>query len=379
MAPDPVIRVDGLWKRYGLPVPGPVQRSLEKLRLLPGESETSWALRDVHLEVYPGETVGIIGRNGAGKSTLLKVLAGVSAPTRGHVQVSGRIFPMIELNAGLHTDLTGRENVRLLGVIMGLSRREIKARLPDIQEFTELGEWLDRPVRTYSSGMLARLGFGVAVNVESDIILVDETFAVGDLKFQNKSLARVKQMRESGATILMVSHSLDTLQFVAQKAVALEHGPLFAQGTALEVINAYEKLVFRSERERLQHRVKSRISSQETVIHHARLFNTAQETVTEIPAGEPFGLEVDLLVRRVLERPLFSAGILNAAGILCMWNISEEDGWVHPNLSGRYSVRAWYPGNHLAPGAYEIHFAVRDAASFETLERSAAILCQDKV
>jgi ABC-type polysaccharide/polyol phosphate transport system ATPase subunit len=305
---------------------------------------------------------------------MLKVLAGVTAPTKGNVEIRGRIFPMIELNAGLNMELTGRENVRLLGAVMGLSRKEIESKLPDIEEFTELGEWFDKPVRTYSSGMLARLGFGVAVNIESEVILIDETFAVGDLKFQNKSLARVKELRESGATVLMVSHSLETLQFVARRGVLMEEGRILSSGSSLEAINAYETLVFRSEQKRLEHRVRNRITSEEANIYSARLYGTEDQTLTEIQAGSAFGLEVDLRLNRPLERPMFSIGIVNAQGILCKWNVSQEDGLAEPGAVSRYLLRAWYPENYLQKGAYEIHFAVRDGASFETLERIAGIL-----
>lgn len=226
----------------------------------------------------------------------------------------------------------------------------------------------------YSSGMLGRLGFGVAVNIESDVVLIDETFAVGDLKFQNKSLARVKEMRESGATILLVSHSLETLQFVAKRGILLEQGELISSGTALEAINAYETLVFRSEQGRLEHRVRSRITTKEANIFGARLYAEDGSTLTEIQAGQPFGIEVDLRLNRLLEKPMFSMGILNAAGILCKWNISAEDGLMEPGTCNRYLVRAWYPENRLSNGAYEVHFAARDNASFETLERVAGIL-----
>lgn len=375
MSGDVTIRIQGLWKRYGFPIPEILRKGLHLLKN--GESPADdgpWALRDVNLEIRRGETIGIVGRNGAGKSTLLKVLAGVTAPTRGRVEILGRIFPMIELNAGLNMELTGRENVRLLGAIMGLTRKEIETALPSIEDFTDLGEWFDKPVRMYSSGMLARLGFGVAVSVESDVILIDETFSVGDLKFQNKSLARVKQMRESGATVLLVSHSLETLQFVARRGVLFEQGRLLSDGTALEAINAYETLVFRSEQQRLEHRVRSRITSQEVNIYNARLFDRAGSTITEVPAGTPFGIEVDLRLNRCLERPMFSLGILNAAGILCKWNISEEDGLVENGECRRYLMRAWYPENRLSNGAYEVHFAVRDATSFETMERIAGVV-----
>lgn len=378
MSGDTTIRIKGLWKRYGLPVPEVFSKSWNLLRHgkfgLENHDDRRWALRDIDLEIKRGETVAIIGRNGAGKSTLLKVLAGVTAPTQGSVEIIGKIFPMIELNAGLHMELTGRENVRLLGAVMGLSRKEIEGKLPDIDDFTELGEWFDKPVRMYSSGMLGRLGFGVAVNIESDVILIDETFAVGDLKFQNKSLARVKEMRESGATILLVSHSLETLQFVARRGILLEQGQLVSSGTSLEVINAYEKLVFRSEQKRLEHRVRNRISSEEVNIYGARLFGENGNTLKEITSGEPFGIEVELRLNRELAKPMFSLGILNAAGILCKWNISEEDGLAADGDSGLYKLTAWYPENRLTTGAYEVHFAARDATSFETLERIAGIL-----
>lgn len=375
MSQDVTIHIEGLWKRYGFPVPEFVRRGVNRLkRHKKGHDDGPWALRDVNLEIRRGETVGIVGRNGAGKSTLLKVLAGVTTPTRGRVEIRGRIFPMIELNAGLHMELTGRENVRLLGAVMGLHRGEIESHLPAIEEFTELGEWFDKPVRMYSSGMLARLGFGVAVNIESDVILIDETFAVGDLKFQNKSLARVREMRESGATVLLVSHSLETLQFVARRGILLEEGRLIADGTALESINAYETLVFRSEQKRMEHRVKSRITSEEVNIYGARLYAEDGRSLEEVPAGSPFGIEVDLQLNRPLKRPMFSLGILNAQGILCKWNISEEDGLVEQGIPQRYLLRAWYPENRLSNGAYEVHFAARDATSFETLERIAGIV-----
>ena len=376
MSDDVTIRIEGLWKRYGLPLPAFLRKGLNyiKRRKISDHDDGPWALRDVSLEIRRGETVGIVGRNGAGKSTLLKVLAGVTGPTRGRVEIRGRIFPMIELNAGLHMELTGRENVRLLGAVMGLSHSEIDSKLPEIEDFTELGEWFDRPVRMYSSGMLGRLGFGVAVNIESDVVLIDETFAVGDLKFQNKSLARVKEMRESGATVLLVSHSLETLQFVARRGILLEQGQLVASGTALEAINEYEKLVFRSEQKRLEHRVRNRISSQDVNIYSARVYAEDGRSVTEVQAGEPFGIEVDLRLNRPLERPMFSMGILNAAGILCKWNISEEDGLSSGGSADHYLLRVWYPENRLSTGAYEAHFAAREAASFETLERIAGIV-----
>jgi homopolymeric O-antigen transport system ATP-binding protein len=377
MADGVVIKIEGLWKRYGLPLPAVIRKGWNLVRHGHFESGDGdggpWALKDLNLEVRKGEIVGIVGRNGAGKSTLLKVLAGVTAPTRGRVEIHGRVFPMIELNAGLHPELTGRENVRLLGAVMGLSRKEMESKLPDIEDFTELGEWFDHPVRTYSTGMLGRLGFGVAVNIESDVVLIDETFAVGDLKFQNKSLARVKKMRESGATVLLVSHSLETLQFVTRQGILLEEGRLLAKGSSMETINAYETLVFRSEQKRLEHRVRNRIPGALN-IQGARVYGNDDQTLREVPVGESFGVEINLSIDRPLERPAFSIGILNAAGILCKWNMLDGESVADTGKGGAFTLRVWYPENHLMNGAYEAHFEVRDAASSETLERIAGIV-----
>jgi lipopolysaccharide transport system ATP-binding protein len=379
MSDDVVIRIEGLWKRYGLPVPEPLRSAWNRLtgskrRAASEEDAGPWALRELNLEIRRGETVGIVGRNGAGKSTLLKVLAGVTEPTRGRTEVLGRIFPMIELNAGLNRELTGRENVKLLAAVMGFSRTEIESKLPDIEAFTELGDFFDKPVRMYSSGMLARLGFGVAVNVRSDVILIDETFAVGDMKFQNKSLAKVKQMRESGATILLVSHSLETLQFVSRRGILLEEGRVIATGSSLEAINTYEKLVFRSERDRLAQRVRRHRTSGAVHAHGARLYGGDGKTLTEVSAGAPFGIEVDFSLKHALECPIFSLAIHNAQGILCKRNLSDKDGLGEPGPAGRHLLRAWYPENHLQNGAYEVHLVVSDGADVGNLERLAGIL-----
>ena len=375
MADSTSIRVEGLWKHYGLsarPGLGQLARAVIQGGELPGEQDRDgWALRDVSFEVKPGETVGVIGRNGAGKSTLLKVLAGVSPPSRGRVEVRGRIFPMIELNAGVHPELTGRENTHLLGAIMGVPSRRMASLLPEIEDFVELGDWFDRPVRTYSSGMVARLGFGVATRIESDVLLIDETFAVGDLKFQNKSLARIKELREGGATVILVTHSLDMLQFIAQRGIVLDEGAIVAQGSALEGLRAYEQLVFGQERLRLDQRGQS--SRKALTILDTRIFGPGEETLSDVEMGAPFGIEIRFRVPRRLDRPVFSVGILNATGVVCVWNVSEEDGLHCEGVSGALRLRVWYKEHKLSKGVYEVNFALREHTSYETLERLAGI------
>jgi len=192
--------------------------------------------------VNKGDILGVIGRNGAGKSTLLKILAGVTPPTGGRVTVQGHIFPMIELNAGLHMELTGRENVRLLGAIAGLDRRQVNSKMAAIKDFCELGDWFEKPARTYSSGMLARLGFGVAMNVDATILLIDEVLAVGDLAFQRKCFERIEQLRVEGTTILLVSHNLRQIQRICDRVVWLDSGKQINHGETESVtLEYYEK------------------------------------------------------------------------------------------------------------------------------------------
>ena len=371
------IRVEGLWKRYGLSSCagiGQLARAVTR-EFRPGTQGDGdlWALQDVSFEVSRGETLGVIGRNGAGKSTLLKVLAGVTPPSRGRVEVHGRVFPMIELNAGVHPELTGRENSYLLGAIMGLTGPDMDRVLPAIEEFVELGDWFDRPVRTYSSGMVARLGFGVATQIQSDILLIDETFAVGDLKFQNKSLARIKELREKGATVILVTHSLDMLQFIAQRGIVLDGGAIVAEGSALEGLRAYEHLVFGKERMRLEQRGRSGRPGSELTILATRIFGAGEETLTEVDAQQPFGIEIRFKMHRPVGRPAFSIGILNATGVVCVWNVSEEDGLHCEAVAGLMCLRVWYADHKLSPGAYEVNFALREHTSYETLERLGGI------
>lgn len=198
-----------------------------------------WALHDVDLTIYRGEVFGIIGNNGAGKSTLLKVISRVLRPTEGRVVVYGKIAPLLELGAGFHPELTGRENIYLNGSLLGYSRSEMDQCYQNILDFSELHEFIEAPIRTYSSGMYARLGFAVATAHQPNILIVDEILGVGDESFQQKCAERISQFRENGATILMVSHSMDSIQKLCQRAAWISHGRIVQIGTPDQVITAY--------------------------------------------------------------------------------------------------------------------------------------------
>lgn len=202
--------------------------------------EEFWALRNVSFEIKKGEVVGIIGHNGAGKSTLLKVISGILKPTDGELEVHGNIVPMLELGSGFDHDLTGRENVFLNGAILGYTEEYLKAKYDEIVAFSELGKFIDVPIRNYSSGMLMRLAFSIATVVQPEILIVDEILAVGDAAFQEKSKARMLELMSGGTTVLFVSHSLEQIREMCDRVIWLEHGNVKMIGPTKEVCDAYQ-------------------------------------------------------------------------------------------------------------------------------------------
>ncbi len=208
-----------------------------------GWSQPFYALRNVSFSVEHGETVGIIGRNGSGKSTLLKLMAGVMAPNEGQVLIQGRVSPLIELGAGFHPDLTGRENIYLNGSILGISRRDIRDRLNDIVSFAELWDFIDTPVKRYSSGMYMRLGFAVAAYSDPGILLVDEGLAVGDAQFQAKCLAKMREFQADGAAIVLVSHAVAMVAAFCQRVLILDGGHIVAEGAPDAMVQRYSELM----------------------------------------------------------------------------------------------------------------------------------------
>jgi ABC-type polysaccharide/polyol phosphate transport system ATPase subunit len=240
----PVVRLDGVSKRYLLHGPRAADFKTALLHLpdVPRgrrARQVFWALTDINLSVERGESLGIIGPNGAGKSTLLRIVGRLARPTRGTVTVSGRLSPLLELGAGFHERLTGRENALLNAVLLGLTKREALERMDAIIDFAELHEFIDEPMHTYSSGMYVRLGFSVAVHVDADILLVDEVLAVGDAEFQQKCFRHVERLRERGVTIVLVSHDLEAVQRFCDRAILVEHGRIAAEGPPCAVIESY--------------------------------------------------------------------------------------------------------------------------------------------
>ena len=245
MSSELAINVEGLSKSF--PIYSKPHHRLMQM-LMPGGSERWYrefhALRDINLTVRRGETIGIVGRNGSGKSTLLQLICGTLTPSAGTIKVNGRIAALLELGSGFNPDFTGRENVYLNGTVLGLTREEIDARFDDIVAFADIGEFVEQPVKSYSSGMYVRLAFAVAINVMPDILIVDEALSVGDEAFQRKCFARIDAIRDSGATVLFVSHSAGTVIELCDRAILLDHGEMLLEGTPKYIISRYHKLTY---------------------------------------------------------------------------------------------------------------------------------------
>ncbi len=248
-SPEPVIEVQHLWKKYRRPhikVTSLKEAFVAFVRGQTGYTEF-WALEDISFSVQPGEAVGVIGPNGSGKSTLFAIIARVLRPTKGTVSVRGKVCPLLELGTGFHPELSGRDNVYLNASLLGLSHEETLARYHDIVAFAELEDVMEAPVKTYSTGMLVRLGFSVAVHMDPEVLLIDEVLSVGDEHFQHKSFDRLKQFKDEGKTVFVVSHDLFAVEKLCERSLWVQHGKLLMDGPTSEVIEAYREAVAQQE------------------------------------------------------------------------------------------------------------------------------------
>jgi lipopolysaccharide transport system ATP-binding protein len=345
---DPAVIVDNVGKtfrRYHADRPGTIQevvaKGLRRLRSV----ERFWGLRGVSFEVAAGRTVGIIGSNGSGKSTLLRLVGGVGRPDTGQIRVRGRVGALLDLGAGFHPDLTGRENATLAGILSGLSRRQVLDRLDSIVEFAEVESAFDAPIRAYSSGMRMRLAFAVAVHAEPDVLLIDEVLSVGDIGFQRKCLDRIEQFKAAGCSILFVSHAGSEVGDLCDEAVWLNGGEMMANGPAGEVVREYfahmgepgslhpaasiaaeavssrvvapPPILVRTPRGEDVPIDEDRLEAEQLSIQTVRLLDDAGVTVSEIRSGQPLRIELTYTAVERLVAPIFCARILREDGFLC--------------------------------------------------------------
>jgi lipopolysaccharide transport system ATP-binding protein len=335
-----------------------------------------WALRDASLRVDPGEAVGLVGRNGSGKTTLLKLVAGIIKPTSGTVEVGGRVGSLLELGAGFHPDFTGRENVYINGSLLGLSRRVVREHLDEIVAFAGIDEFLDLPVRTYSSGMAMRLGFAVAAHLDVDVLLLDEVFAVGDEEFQRKCFGKIFEFKQRGGTIVFVSHDASAVERLCERTVLLRGGHVEFDGSTHDAILRYHRQLAADRDPDERGAGLKEWGSGEARIEDVELLDADGEPRRQFLAGEPLSLRMRLVAKQALEPPRLVYELRGESGLLLAVNALDtgEVGWSPapgelrvrfdvgrlPLADGRFTLRLGLSD----PGGGRLYHQLDDAASF---------------
>lgn len=373
---DLAIRIDKLSKRYRIgkaasrpngrknilkALAAPFNYLASTLRE-PAPDEIIWALNDVSFDVNRGEVIGIIGRNGAGKSTLLKILSRITEPTRGRALVRGRVGSLLEVGTGFHPELTGRENIYLSGAVLGMKKAEIDRKFDEIVAFSEVGKFIHTPVKRYSSGMYVRLAFAVAAHLEPEILLVDEVLAVGDLSFQQKCLNRMKQLTESGMTILLVSHNMAAIQSSCRQAVYLESGRVASSGDTLQVLQTYRQALQRNNDRQdvilLPGDDGGQPNSAEVSILGFEIFGEDGISRRELQFGKAARIRIDLEARQRLEQPMVVFGLRRGDGVVICNFSNWYDNFRIDYIEGKCSLEGWLPPLRLVPDYYEVHVLV---------------------
>jgi len=350
------VEVEQVSKRFRLHKESTASLKERVLRIGRNPAVDFWALKDVSFDVAVGETVGLLGHNGSGKSTLLKCIAGILRPTSGRLRTVGRMAALLELGAGFHPELTGRENVYLNGSILGLSRVEVDKRFDDIVAFAELESFIDEQVKHYSSGMYARLGFAVAVNVEPDILLVDEVLSVGDEAFQRKCIDKVKSFQREGRTILVVTHAADLVRQVCDRAVVLDHGEPVAVGPPGEAVRAFREMLVRRgiDPGRGAHDLRrdSGLRITDVTVEYPDGDRTA------LLPGEPLTVTVDVQAAEPVDGVVAARGVYDARGNRLLGTNSDLIGVDLGTVTGDVRVAFRFGAVPLLDGTYDLAVGV---------------------
>jgi ABC-type polysaccharide/polyol phosphate transport system ATPase subunit len=391
--PEAAIRVERVRKLYRRTLPGDRLRTLKSALvgrsltrgLKPGESIT--ALDEVDFTVSRGEAFGVIGGNGSGKSTLLKLVAGMLKPTAGRIAVTGRLAALIELGAGFHPEISGRENVYINGAVLGLSRKQIARRYEEIVEFSGLADFMEEPVKNYSSGMYVRLGFAVAVHTDPDVLLVDEVLAVGDEAFAHRCLRHIEEFLAAGKSLLLVSHSLDLVESVCDRALWLDNGRQRLVAEPRRAIDAYrqevaeregeEHLAAKREREQAGEEVPEELrwGSREAEILSLRLLAAGEERY-RVESGEAVVFEIRARAARPLADFVFGIAVSTPRGIEVWGTNTDLAGYLPDCLEGEAVARLACPSLRLGPGDYVVDAAVhsRDGAPYDYQKRAISFI-----
>jgi len=389
----PVIEVAALTKRFRREMISSDYTTWKTLILRPfsrrREKDLVTVLAGVDLEVYAGRTLAVIGQNGSGKSTLLKILAGIYKPDGGQVSVRGRVASLIELGAGFHPEFTGRENIFLNGTILGLSKAEIAERLPSIISFSGLGEYIDAPGRTYSSGMYVRLGFSVAVNVDPDVLLVDEVLAVGDEAFAHKCEDKINQFRAAGKTICLVTHDMGAVEKYADHVVWLDGGVVAGQGSARRVIDAYrQKVATEEDAIRREEAVEDQAEAMterwgdgRVVIEAVRLIGGDGRERAVIASGDSLTVEMDYHMQQPTSDLVFGVALTQSAERVCWGSNTKVDRAELGGLDPEGTVRCRLSRLDMVQGTYQVDVAAHavDGRAYDYIKGVASFAVRSSV
>jgi ABC-2 type transport system ATP-binding protein/lipopolysaccharide transport system ATP-binding protein len=368
------IHADDISKRF---VRFTDQRNTLKERLIRGRAKKSqdfWALKNVSIEIPKGSVYGLIGHNGSGKSTMLKIMSGIYRPTSGSITTHGRLAALIELGAGFHPDMTGRENIKLNGSILGLTKKEITDATDEIIDFSGLKDFIDDPVKHYSSGMYVRLGFAVAVHMRPEILLVDEVLAVGDEEFQRKCFDHLSALRKAGKTIVVVSHGLGQLEGLCDEVTWLDHGVVQKTGPTTEIISAYLERVNTEESARSRQAIATRNeaetnSDSELVVTQAQILTPTGEPLNHTETGKSFAIKVNMRINQEILGPNVRIAFQHETGPLVTMvsnhRVKADFGVLGAN---DYAITTTITDNPLLPGRYRVHIDVFDYTGTRTLD-----------
>ncbi len=326
------------------------------------------ALDDVNLVVEPGEAVGIVGANGSGKSTLLKVIAGIIPPDSGSVETCGSVASMIELGAGFHPDFSGRENAYMNAAFFGLGERDVDGIMDEIVDFAEVSDFIDMPVRTYSSGMQMRLAFSIASHVKPDIMLLDEVLAVGDESFQRKCFGRIFEYRRRGGTIIFVSHDPSAVERICDRAIVLEHGRVVAEGPAPQAMLAYHQLLAGGATNASdtgeEWDAGDEWGNKKVVISDLQLHSNGRPA-RSVLSGEPITFSFKVQAQTPVESPIFGMAIKTPGGVVCFGTNTHMEGLDTGRIDGEHRVELTIPSLNLLDGPFVLHASASSADSSE--------------
>lgn len=342
------------------------KRFLEMNRMGKSELEEFWALRGLTFEVQQGEVVGIIGRNGAGKSTLLKILARISPPSKGEIDIEGRLASMLEVGIGFHHDLSGRDNVFINGALMGMKQREIKEKIDEIVEFAGLSEFIDTPLKRYSTGMIARLGFAILAYIEADILLVDEVLSVGDADFQRRSFEKMEEKTKEGKTVLFVSHQLAAMRKLCDRCIYLEEGRIARQGDPDEVIDYYLGQVDQADRSATNYRAQK-----DSPVYFSRLGLATEQS--QLKFTDEIALRGNIRVNQPLSNIQVCMALLDRYGERVFSTIRNlENGLLQAGAD--IPLEVTIPGSIIAPNHYSFLFQLYIPPGIDLFDEVAGVL-----